>query len=68
MDKFYDQFFDELDDDELRTILFAARQKANCFLNRPVCGEFPVEDAHIMALSLGIALEILQRYENQKDE
>lgn len=66
--KFYDQFFDELNEDELRTIFYAAKQKATNFLSHPVCGEFPTEDAHIMSLSLGVALEILQRYENQKGE
>lgn len=68
MKKFYDQFFDELNEDELRTIFYAAKQKATNLLSHPVCGEFPAEDARIMALGLGVALEILQRYENQKCE
>lgn len=55
-------------EDELRTIFLAATQKASAFRGLDVYREFSSEDAHIMALSLGVALELLSRYELYEKE
>lgn len=73
MDKFYDDYFEVLTtpgegNDELRTIIFKARQNAEFLLKHPVISEFPAEDAKFIAYSLGMALELIQRYENWKEE
>lgn len=67
MSSFYDSFIKELDDDEIRTIFFAAKQTAGTILNRPVCSEFLPKDAESMSLGMAVALEILHRYENSKN-
>lgn len=67
MSSFYDSFIKELDDDEIRTIFFKARQTADTILNRPVCSEFVPKDAESMSLGMAVALEILRRYENSKN-
>lgn len=67
MGSFYDSFFETLDDDEIRTIFFKARQTADVIRRRPVCDEFPPKDAEAMSLSMAVALEILCLYENTKD-
>lgn len=67
MDSFYDSFFEDLDDDEIRTIFFTARQTADCIINRPVCCEFLPKDAEAVSLGMAVALEILRRYENSKN-
>ena len=64
---FYDSFFENLDDDEIRTIFFTARQTADTILSRLVRDEFPPKDAETMALGMAVALEILRRYENTKN-
>ncbi len=64
MNGFYEDFFDNLTADELRSIFFVARQSSLSILANPVCQEFPAEDARIMALSLGVAAELLKRFEN----
>ena len=67
MDSFYDSFLENLNDDEIRTIFFTAKQTADVILNRPVCNEFPQKDSEAMSLGMAVALEILRRYENTKD-
>lgn len=67
MDNFYDSFIGKLDDDEIRTIFFTAKQTADTILNRPVCSEFLPKDAESMSLGMAAALEILRRYENSKN-
>ena len=66
MDGFYEKFLDKLDEDELRTILFVARQTAENIAKNPAFQEFPVDDARIMAQSFAIALELIRRYENRE--
>lgn len=67
MANFYDSFFESLDDDEIRTVFFTAKQTADTILHRPACDEFPQKDAEAMSLGMAVALEILRRYENFQD-
>ena len=67
MNSFYDSYIEELNDDEIRTVFFTAKQTADEILNRPVCSEFSSKDAEAMSLGMAVALEILRRYEIYKD-
>lgn len=68
LEGFYEQLIDNLDPDELRTIFIAARQKANTYLTLPVFDGIPPEERRILALSLGVSLEVLRRCQAQESE
>lgn len=67
MSNFYDSFLENLDDDEIRTVFFTAKQTADTILRKPVCSEFFPKDAESMAMGMAVALEILHRYENYQN-
>lgn len=68
MNSFDDDFFSSFDSDEISTIFYSAKQKAEIICCSSACAGMSKEDTVLMATSFSIAIELLRRYHNANQE